>query len=347
VKRRTFLLAALATPAAAQWTPEAPDRPARPRVAAPKVRASIPLPRPVQEIYATVFDARIVVAGGFEAKGGTVSSLADLAPTNAVHSFRPGARKWERLPDLPLPLHHPMLVANGGRLFCIGGFSSAPGAVWRMERRVLVLARGAARWEEGPPLPRPQAEAVGAVVAGRLVLALGRTPMEAANANYFDHGDTDALWLLSPDGTAWEAGPRAPRALNSTAFGVINGRLHIVGGRYTTGGQIITTPTHQIWDGTQWREAAPMPAPRAGHAAAVIAGQLWAFGGESFEGTPTAHPSIFRYDPRTDRWDEPAQLPTPRHGLGAVGLAGRAHLIGGAEAPSGKATTARHDIFTP
>lgn len=349
MKRRTFLLAALAAPAAAQWTPEAPDRPARARVAAPKFRASIPLPRPVQEIYPAIFDARLVVAGGFEAKGSTVASLSDLAPTAAVHSFRPGARAWERLPDLPLPLHHPLLVAQGARLWCIGGFSSRPNALWRMEQRAFILARGAARWEEGPPLPRPHAEAVGAVLAGRLVVGLGRTPMEAANASYSDHGDTQETWLLKPDGSGWEPGPRAPLGVNSAAFVADGPRLHVLGGRYSTGGRILSIAAHQILDSATWtwRQAAPMPAPRGGHAAAIAAGRLHVFGGETFEGTPAAHATVFRYDPRTDRWDEPATMPTPRHGLGALGLAGRIHLLGGAEQPGGRATTARHDIFTP
>ncbi|WP_448585181.1 Kelch repeat-containing protein [Thermaurantiacus sp.] len=355
MRRRDLLLAGLgaatlgAPAARAQWTPEPRPRPERPPVARARYRVLPPLPRPVQEIYPAFFDARIVVGGGFEAKGRVVNALTDLAPTAAVHAFRPGARGWDRLPDLPLPLHHPFLVAFAGRLLAIGGFTARGSSLWIMERRVFLLARGASRWEEGPPLPRPQAEVAGGIVGDRLVIAGGRTPAEAANANYADHGDTQDCWLLGPDLAGWTAGPPLPSAVNSAAFAALNGRLHVIGGRYSTGSRIRNVPVHQVLEpgAKAWVLRAPMPAARGGHAAAVAGGRIHTFGGESFEGTPRAHAEVFRYDPATDRWDETAPLPEPRHGLGAVAVAGRIHLLGGAEAAGGRATTASHLLFTP
>ncbi|WP_448581315.1 Kelch repeat-containing protein [Thermaurantiacus sp.] len=352
MKRRTLLAssaALLAAPALAQWTPPAKERVARPPAAPPRFRSQPALPKPVQEIYPALFDARIIVGGGFEARGPAVKSLADLAPTAAVHAFRPGARAWERLPDLPIALHHPLLVSHAGRLWCIGGFTARSGALWIMERRVWTLARGAARWEEGPPLPRPQAEAVGGVVGGRLIVAAGRTPMEAANAGFADHGDTQDCWMLTSDGQKWEPGPRVPRGVNSAAFAVLDGRLHMVGGRYVTGGQILNISEHQVFDPASgsWSQRAAMPAPRGGHAAAVALGRLYVFGGESFGKSPAVHAEVFAYDPKADRWQEVARMGEGRHGLGAVGVAGRIHLLGGAAEPGGRATRATHEQFTP
>lgn len=352
IDRRSLLAggaALLSAPAAAQWTPEPKERSARPSAAPPRFRAQPALPRPVQEIYPTFFAARIVVGGGFEAKGDSVQGLDDLAPTAAVRSFRPGARSWERLPDLPLALHHPLLVDHAGRLWCIGGFAARPGAMWQMERRVWRLARGDARWEEGPPLPRPQAEAVAGIVGGRLLVAAGRTPMEAANSGYADHGDTQDCWLLKTDGSGWEAGPRVPRGVNSAAFAVLDGRLHMVGGRHSTGGQILNVADHQVYDPATnaWTEAAPLPAPRGGCAAAVALGRLFLFGGESFGKAPAVYPEVFAFDPRTGAWQEVARMAEGRHGLGAVAVAGRIHLLGGATAPGGRDTSAAHLLFTP
>ncbi len=352
MKRRTILAGGalwLAAPALGQWTPQPKERVARPPAAPPRFRAQPALPRPVQEIYPAFFDARIIVGGGFEARVAHVAGLADLAPTAAVHAFRPGARGWDRLPDLPLPLHHPLLVAHAGRLWCIGGFTSGPSALWRMERRVWTLARGAARWEEGPPLPRPQAEMVGGVVGGRLLVAAGRTPVEAANAGYADHGDTQECWILAADGRQWEPGPKVPRGVNSAAFAVLDGRLHMVGGRHSTGGQILNVADHQVYDPATgaWTSRAPLPAPRGGHAAAVALGRLYGFGGESFGPSPMVHAEVLAYDPRTDRWQEVMRMPEGRHGLGAVGVAGRIHLLGGAAEVGGRATRATHEQFTP
>ncbi|WP_448580704.1 Kelch repeat-containing protein [Thermaurantiacus sp.] len=353
MRRRDMVAATLgmvAAPALAQWTPEPTRTPSgRPPAAPPRFRALVPLPRPLQEIYPTVFDARIIVAGGLEARGAEVKSLADLAPTRAVWSFRPGARQWDALPDLPIPLHHPFLVGYQRGLWAIGGFTGAPGRMWQMERRTWILPRLGAAWLEGPPLPRPQAEVVGGVVGGRLVIAGGRTPMEAANASYSDHGDTQDMWILKADGSGWEAGPRLPRGVNSAAADVANGRLHMVGGRYSTGGQIINVDAHQIYDpsSNSWRMGPALPAPRGGLAAAFAAGRLFAIGGESFGKTPAVHADIFRFDPRSQSWDRVTELPTPLHGLGAVAVAGRVHVIGGASEPGGRGTTRTHLMFTP
>lgn len=355
MRRRDLLgaLGMLALPAPralAQWTPE-PTRtpPNRPPVAAPRFRALVPLPRPLQEIYPTVFDARIIVAGGFEARAGEVKGLQDLAPTKAVWAFRPGSRAWDRLADLPVALHHPFLVGHQRGLWAIGGFTSAPGRIWQMERRTWILPRGGAAWQEGPPLPRPQAEVVGGVLGGRLVIAGGRTPIDAANAGYADHGDTQDMWLLKTDGSGWEAGPPIPRGVNSAAADVLGARLHVVGGRTSTGGQIQNVDAHQVYDpaANSWTMAPPLPAPRGGLAAAVAGARLFAIGGESFGKPPAVYADIFRFDPRVDRWERVAELPTPLHGLGAVASAGRIHLIGGAAEPGGRATTRTHLQFTP
>lgn len=353
MNRRNLLAGALglaATPVLAQWTPEPTRTPSnRPPVAAPRFRALVPLPRAVQEIYPTVFDARIIVAGGFEAQGADVKGLADLAPTKSVWAFRPGSRSWDRLPELPVALHHPFLAGHQRGLWAIGGFTSSPGRIWQMERRTWILPRGGSAWQEGPPLPRPQAEVVGGVVGGRLVIAGGRTPMEAANANYADHGDTQDMWILKEDGSGWKAGPRLPKGVNSAAADVLGGRLHMVGGRYSSGGQIINVDAHQVYDPatSSWREGPALPAARGGLAAAVAGGRLFAMGGESFGASPAVHADIFRFDPRTSAWDRVAELPTGLHGLGAVAVAGRVHVIGGAAQPGGRATTRTHLMFTP
>jgi N-acetylneuraminic acid mutarotase len=123
----------------------------------------------------------------------------------------------------------------------------------------------------------------------------------------------------------------------------------MVGGRHSTGGQILNVADHQVYDPAtgSWSLRAAMPAPRGGHAAAVALGRLHAFGGESFGRAPTVHAEVFAYDPRADRWQEVARMGEGRHGLGAVGVAGRIHLLGGAAEPGGRATRATHEMFTP
>jgi N-acetylneuraminic acid mutarotase len=95
----------------------------------------------------------------------------------------------------------------------------------------------------------------------------------------------------------------------------------------------------------RWTALAPLPAPRGGHAGAVIGGRLHVLGGEAFGDQPAVFGEHWSYDPATDRWREEAPMPEPRHGLGAVAVDGRMHVIGGAREVGGRGTSERHDIF--
>jgi hypothetical protein len=49
---------------------------------------------------------------GGEEPGGTIAS---------VFAYDPGARRWQRLPDLPTPRHGLAVVGIGPRVYVIGG----------------------------------------------------------------------------------------------------------------------------------------------------------------------------------------------------------------------------------
>ncbi len=301
------------------------------------------LPFAVQEIYPALFDERIVVAGGFRQRAGPI-----IWPTTSVVAWEGG--QWRPLADLPERRHHLMLVASARPLVAIGGFTSRPGALWEGRREVWRLGAPDGRWEPGPPLPTPQAESAAGACAGLVVLAGGRVPARAANASYDDHQDTGRTLVLRDGAGQWLEAAPMPVARNSSAFGVLAGRLHVVGGRRSLGqGRIVNLADHHAWDPAtdRWEARAPLPAPRGGHAAAVLGGRLHVLGGEAFGDAPTVFREHWSYDPAADRWQEEPPMPEARHGLGAVALGGRVHVVGGASAPGGRGTSARHDIFSP
>ncbi|MGQ5700434.1 Kelch repeat-containing protein [Sandaracinobacteroides sp. A072] len=317
--------------------------------------AGTPLPFAVQEIYPTAWRGALVLAGGFRARGpGFVANLGALWPTAATIRLQPGAGAWDALTDMPGQLHHPFLAAPGvpaGRdpLLAIGGFSSGTGGIWTMERQCWMLDAPDGAWREGPALPLPQAEVAGGVIDGAVLLAGGRRPSGDANGAYGDHEDTGAAFILKPGSRQWEALAPLPVPRNSAAAAVLGGRLHVAGGRVVTPGGLVNRTDHHAYDPLtgRWQTLAPMPAARGGHAAAVLGGRLWCFGGESFGKDGRAHHEVFAYDPAADRWTREADLPQPVHGLGAVALNGAVHLLGGAAEVGGRATRRAHDIFRP
>ena len=79
-------------------------------------------------------------------------------------------------------------------------------------------------------------------------------------------------------------------------------------------------------DTKTWSEAAPLPAARGGHAAAVLDGKIHVVGGGNDVSTLALH-SV--YDPAADRWTEAAPLPRSKGSPAAVVLDGKLWAIGG------------------
>lgn len=308
------------------------------------------LPFAVQEIYPTLWRGQLVVGGGFRSVGpGPVTKIADLRPSADVVAKAPAGTVWEAMPSLPEARHHPLLAVLDGRLLAVGGFSATPEAIWTMQAQCWLLDRSAKAWREGPVLPVPQAEVAGGVLDGKLIVAGGRTPWDGRNGQYADHRDTGAAWVLEKGARRWAPIPPLPTPRNSSAAAVLGTRLHVAGGRVVREGGLVNLAVHEAWDPARdrWVTLAPMPEPRGGHAAAVLGGRLFCFGGESFGPQGRAHDEVFAYDPAADRWETAAPMPKPLHGLGAVAADGAIHLLGGASEVGGRATQASHLIFRP
>ncbi len=127
------------------------------------------------------------------------------------------------------------------------------------------------------------------------------------------------------------------------AAAALGGRIYAIGGRI--GGSFArNVAVNEAYDPAtdSWRARAPMPTPRSGIAAAVLADEILVFGGESTSGT---FEEAEGYDPAADRWTEYPPMPTARHGLGAAAVAGRVYVISGGPRPGGSASAA-NEIFT-
>lgn len=319
-------------------------------------RTSASLLLPVQEIYPTVFNGRIHLAGGFVAENGTITG-----PTTAHQIYDPAKGTWSVGPPLPVPRHHPHLVAFDGHLLAVAGFETISSeAIWVMQAGGWAAPADIVAWEPTPEadapmeawtalpeLPRPAGEAVTAVIDAHLHLAGGRRPTGEANANWQDHTDTGEHFVLHSIGGAWETAAPMPTARNSAAAAMIRDDWHIVGGRTVAGGN---TGAHEVYDAREdrWRAAAPMPQVQGGLAAATVDDRLYAFGGEFFQPEPGGvYAEAWVYSPNEDSWAPIPDMPSPRHGLGAVTLNDEIYVIGGALGVGGQDTSAIVEIYRP
>ena len=176
------------------------------------------------------------------------------------------------------------------------------------------LANGV--WSAAPPMRNARA-AHAVVSTGTRIYALAGTGT----------GGRPVLEVERFDGARWEAEGALPgEGLNAPAAALVDGQIVLIGGFDTT----TNVPTAQVrvydLDSRRWRDAAPLPAPRGGHAAVVLDGKIHVLGGGNAVSTIADH-SV--YDPQADTWRARAPLPRAEGSPAAVVWAGRIYAIGG------------------
>lgn len=295
-----------------------------------------------QEIYPTVLDGKIYVAGG----------ILSAAPgfTDLFESYDAATNRWTRLAALPEGRHHIALAAGGGKIYGIGGFS---GAIpdWRAHASVFVYDPKAERWSSGPSLPQARAEGVVASIGEKIYFVGGRVPTSAEAKHISEHADTSRAEALDLHSGRWTRIADAPSARNSAAGAVIGNKLYVVGGRQMVAqadgrSRPVNVATLEVYDPAtdRWETRAPMPLAQGGLAAAAHDGKLYVFGGEQFVPQAKVFGESWVYDPALDRWSALPAMATPRHGHGAAVVGKRIYLMGGAE-KVGVAASAVHEAL--
>ncbi len=296
-----------------------------------------------QELYPEVLDGKIYVAGGL------------LSPNTGysahLEAYDPQVDRWTRLATLPEARHHIALVAAGGLLYGIGGFSGGfPN--WRAQASMIVYDPVTNRWQGSVPLPVPRAEGVAAAVEGRLYVIGGRVRAAPESSHFNEHVDSVRSDVFDPPTGRWSTIADAPTPRNSAASGVIGGKIYVVGGRQALrrpdGSLRQVNVAHlEVYDPrtNRWDARAPMPQAQGGLAAVAVDGKLYVFGGEQWVPEQRVFATNWMYDPATDRWSTLPPLPTPRHGLGAAAVGNRIYVFGGGTKVGGDAATAVHEVL--
>lgn len=310
------------------------------------------LPIVAQEIYPTSLNGRIFVAGGFTrtasgfaiSRNGYVLGMpADNCSGVDTDTCSP---TWQSLSPLPEPRHHPNLVGHGEFVYAFGGFRANVDGAWNMIANTTRLSPETLGWTEMSTMPLPYGETVAMSLGDRIHVATGRQPNGSANANWNDHGDRGVHYVYDPASDRWDTAAPNPNPRNSAAGGVIDGRLHVVGGRVVNDGN---RAHHEAYDPVEdrWHELAPLPQGQAGLCAAVHGGKLYAMGGEYFANGGGVYPQCWIYDPASDSWEAGPDMFTPRHGLGAVTIGDGIVVIGGATQAGGNGTSDLVEVLYP
>jgi N-acetylneuraminic acid mutarotase len=176
---------------------------------------------------------------------------------------------------------------------------------------VLALLVASGSWTRVAPLPHPRA-AHAVAVEDDSIYVLG--------------GPSTAI-VDRFDGKRWRSETALPGGrLNAPAAVSLAGKIYVTGG--FSGSSNAPVSTVRVYDtaARRWSTAAPLPAPRGGHAAVVLDGKVHVVGGGNSESTIADHAV---YDPATNTWSEAAPLPRAEGSPAAVVFQGKLWVIGG------------------
>ncbi len=265
-------------------------------------RSGPSLYEPRAGLAAAVHDGHIYAAGG--------AGLVD--PHDNFEEYDPEIGRWLDRAALPVGLERFAMASLNERIYVAGGFSADSGSspvadVWSFDPVANV-------WQSETAMPGPKSAFSLLAVEGFLYAVGGE-------------GGVAGMFVYDPEALAWSTVAAPPRVnRRGAAAVVIDEEIWLLGGVRERAGtdavDIYNTVTRE------WRAGPALPEPRAGHAAAVLNGQIHVFGGRSADLQRTVR-DHFVFNAASQTWRTGASLPTARTEAAAAALTGEVWLIGG------------------
>ena len=260
------------------------------------------------------------LGGAIVTAGGLVFMAATIDRQFRAFDIETGRELWHA--DLPASgKATPMTYRGGdGRQYVVVA-AGGDGETWGAGDAIIAFAlpRSIA-WQ--PAAPLLHARSAHAVVStGDAIYAIGGT----------GEGGAPVLDVERYDGDAWRDETKLPGdGLNAPAAVAIGKRIYVIGGFKTTTN--VPTSDVLIYDTGPhtWSDAAPLPAPRGGHAAVVLDGKIHVIGGGNSRSTLADHSE---YDPAINKWTDRAPLSRSKGSPAAVAFDGKLYSIGGRSGP--------------
>lgn len=135
----------------------------------------------------------------------------------------------------------------------------------------------------------------------------------------------------------WEVHTPLSQPRSRMATVEVDGLIYVIGGESDTGAPLDLVEIYDLAT-NEWREGAPLPAPRANLAMAISGEDLLVAGGSSIENVATdepiatemmIHDEMMRYDRVEDTWTVGGKLPMPLAGTALAAHGDMLYLIGG------------------
>lgn len=259
----------------------------------------------------------------------------------------PETPKWRLGPSLPFRVQEIYPALHQNKIHLAGGFISDGDSISGVTAQHVAFSPETQSWTTLAPLPRARHHP-NLISFQDDLLAIGG----------FEARSDDAVWVMQPgvwafDGTYWTEAPTLPQPNGESVTGVVDGVLHVSGGRKPTGSLNASWNDHSdIGDhfileslGENWQSAAPLPTARNSAAAAVIELNWHVVGGRTVIGGNT--PAHEVYDAKEDRWRSAAPMPQGQGGLAAAAVGGKLYAFGGEYFENGGGVYSEAWVYDP
>ncbi|GGW87886.1 Kelch repeat-containing protein [Alteromonas halophila] len=244
--------------------------------------------------------------------------LASLLFATAVSA------SWRDGPALPAPVQEIYPALWQGKLVVAGGLSGHAEGLTITDK---VWQLGNKNWQALPALPEPRHHPFVVSLNNSLYAIGGFVTNERGQ-----WANTADVLMLTDDG--WQTRASMPVPLSETVTAVIDGKLHVAGGRTPTqqnGQWADSTDTnwHGVYDpqSNSWQQRTPLPKARNSACSALVNGKWHVIGGRTVNGGNSSQHDI--YDARTNNWQQGEPLPQPQGGLACAALDGVIYVFGG------------------
>ncbi|KZN37965.1 hypothetical protein N480_14575 [Pseudoalteromonas luteoviolacea S2607] len=238
---------------------------------------------------------------------------------------------WHLSAMLPSPLQEVYPAVFNNRIVVAGAFEQtqverAALAYLKASDQTYIFDQNVQNWKRGPVLPEPRHH-LGLVTNHDKLYAIG-----GFNATKSDAWQVkSSVFVLNQIGGAWFKGPELPIPMGESVYGVIDGQIHVAGGRTNRGGMLVDTNEHWVLKSDQWHKAAPLPIASNSAASVVLNNQWYVMGGRVNALDFKNLNGLWRYNAKTDQWEQLASMPQASAGLASTVLDGKIYVFGGEE----------------
>ena len=239
-----------------------------------------------------------------------------------VFCYDPSQDKWTTLP--PLPIRWFSLAQVNGKLVAVGGVKKSTG---NATNEVYMYDEQSHKWKQTiPPMPTARHSPGILSLQSALIVAGGRIPYTTA-----------AVEIFKPATSQWYRTDPLPKACCDISLVTIGNTCYVLGGcndshlnqaLYASVDDLLgnAVPANQTTH-TQsaWKTLANTPTYQP--AAAVLAGNLLAIGGDDMSRGGAAKKAVYMYSPSTNSWIYISDLPASRFATVAAVLSSTEVLV--------------------